>query len=176
MARSFTCEHRHDSGQARGSRLRPPSLSKETRGLIASWLLFTLFFVALWCGISLLLSYGGWRTLADAYPGDASVEGTAFRFQSARIGIVNYNRSLNVIASPSKLHLVPFSFFRVGHSPIAIPWSHISAEVGQSGFQDVGILRVAKHPRVLVRVPRHLLDDMAAASHGQLHVEPQLAD
>jgi hypothetical protein len=138
--------------------------------LIASWLLFALFFAALWCGISLLLSYGGWRTLADAYPGDASVEGTPFRFQSARIGIVNYNRSLTVIVSPSQLHLVPFSFFRVGHSPIAIPWSDISAEVGQSGFQDVGILRVARHPGVTVRVPRRLLDEIATASQGQLHV------
>jgi hypothetical protein len=116
------------------------------------------------------LSFGGWRTLAAAYPGETSVEGTPFRFQSARIGIVNYNRSLNVIVSPSKLHLVPFSFFRVGHSPIAIPWSDISAEVGQSGFQDVGMLRVAKHPRIIVRVPRRLLDEIAAASHGRLHV------
>jgi hypothetical protein len=171
VAPSFTREQPGDYGQPRRSGLRC-SVSVETRVMTASWLLFALFFATLWCGISLLLSFGGWRALARAYPGDASADGTPFRFQSARIGIVNYNRSLHVIVSPSTLHLVPFSIFRIGHSPMAIPLRDISAEVRQSGFQDLGILRMSKQPGIIVRVRRGLLDEIAAASHGQLHVTP----
>jgi hypothetical protein len=59
-----------------------------------------LFFSGLWCGISLLLSRaGGWARLAERFPGPEQPEGKHFRWQSGRLGLVNYNRCLTIYVS-----------------------------------------------------------------------------
>ena len=82
------------------------------------WPLFPLLFVGLFCAVSwILATAGGWRRLADAYPDDAPVEGTTFRWQSAQFGSANYGGCLTVTADPSRLRLtvlLPFRLLGIG--------------------------------------------------------------
>jgi len=87
------------------------------------FVLFPVVFVAMWCGIGVLLSrLGGWSRLASRFAAQTSPEGTRFSMQSARIGWVNYNGCLTVHASPDGLHLAIWPLWRLGHPPLFLPW------------------------------------------------------
>ena len=94
-------------------------------------LLIPVFFVVfggcLAAAIMSLLSFvGGWRALAGRFPAPSGlVEGKLFAWQSARVGMVNYNNVLRVRVSAQGLYLAcpfPFSFM---HPPLLIPWPQI---------------------------------------------------
>ncbi len=84
---------------------------------------FAIGFTGLWIGIVYLTSrMGGWADLADEFPATGRIQGTVFKFCSARLRyVVNYSNCLTITVSPSSLHLLPMVFFRIGHSALLIP-------------------------------------------------------
>jgi hypothetical protein len=88
--------------------------------------LFVLIFAGLWLLIPLLLArLGGWSRLAERFPAPGPANGTAFRWQSARLGLINYNNCLTIHISPEGLYLAVTALLRAGHWPVLIPWKDI---------------------------------------------------
>ena len=90
--------------------------------------LFPVFFIAFWFGVTRLISAMGWQSLAKVYGSDKPCEGTKWYMQSAKVGKAAYNGCLTVGANYNGLYLSIFPIFRPGHPPIFIPWSDISAK------------------------------------------------
>jgi hypothetical protein len=89
---------------------------------------FIVFFLLLWSGVSLLLSMvSGWRTLAEAYRLDGDFEGARWWFKSANLRSVNYSNCLTLGANERGLYVGILFPFRLGHPPLFIPWSDVSA-------------------------------------------------
>ncbi len=125
--------------------------------------LFPVFFVGMWVGVcSLLSEMGGWRTLARHYGASSPFPGKRFRFRSARLGGVNYNSCLTFEAGPAGLHISVLAPFRVGHPPLLVPWSDITAREEKSWLSAFVVLAFARAPgtqlRLSVGLARALLD------------------
>lgn len=84
--------------------------------------LFPFFFAGLWCTVSLVLSAGGWRQLSKSFPARDQPSGKRFFGESAKVGLVAYNRCLTIYTSPEGIYLSVFLPFRLGHPPLFIPW------------------------------------------------------
>jgi hypothetical protein len=94
----------------------------------ANRILFFLFFVGLWCAVSMGLSLiGGWFELASVYPLPRTFEGTRWHFRSANMRFgSHYGSCLTVGADPTGLFMKTLFLFRLGHAPLFIPWNSIS--------------------------------------------------
>lgn len=102
-------------------------------------------FVALWCLVLFLIALvGGWRGLATRFGVPTLPAGTTFWMQSARFGwLANYNNVLTVVVTPDGVGFVPFVLFRVGHEPIFVPFSALSAaESTRMFFTTAAVLRI----------------------------------
>jgi hypothetical protein len=132
-----------------------------------SWLLllliplFVVVFGAFWCLIPFLLSrLGGWSRLAERFPAPAEAAGKCFRWQSARVGLVNYNNCLTIYISKAGLYLSMTPLLRVGHHPMLIPWKEIhdveTQRVLWAGYVSfaIGLPTVAK-----LRLSKALFDE-----------------
>jgi hypothetical protein len=84
-------------------------------------------FPVIWGGTVWIISRLGWATLAAHFETDQPPTGHTLRFQSARIGISNYNGVLTVHIEPDGLRLAVIAPFRFGHPPLLIPWDAITA-------------------------------------------------
>lgn len=87
--------------------------------------LFPVFFIAIWCGICLLLSrLGGWDKLARSYRYEnADIDIIkSFFMQSAGMGQTSYNNCVLIKVAEKGLHLSVFPIFRLGHPPLFFPW------------------------------------------------------
>jgi len=99
-----------------------------------------------WPGLLLLVSrMSGWRELSENYPSSGMVDGRMFRFQSAglRLG-TNYGGCLNVGVDQMGLHLSLLLLFRIGHSPVFVPWPDISTKEKRGFFYRGVELRFAR--------------------------------
>ena len=91
--------------------------------------LFPFFFVGMWCAVSLLLSAaGGWRRLAESFPARGKPSGRLFSMQSGKVGLVSYRSCLTVYSTPEGFYLSVWLPFRLGHSPLFIPWHAVHNE------------------------------------------------
>jgi len=100
--------------------------------------LLALFLVALWCAICYLAAWmGGWRALAQRFRCEQTFEGERWPFRSGsmRRG-THYNRVLTLGANREGLYLAVLSVFRVGHPPLFIPWSEITASERRRWFVE----------------------------------------
>lgn len=93
-------------------------------------------------GIFLLISLvlysvawiGGWRNLAEAYPGKPQLEGGTWRFSSLEFGYwARYGNCVTLGGDREGLHLSMIWVFKAGHAPIFVPWSEIWV-AGRSSF------------------------------------------
>ncbi|MEP1208464.1 MAG: hypothetical protein ABJM29_10755 [Rhizobiaceae bacterium] len=84
---------------------------------------FCVGFAALWSGIVFLISrMSGWARLAEEYPATGRIQGSTYRYSSARLRfLTNYSNCLTVIVSSNGLYLEPMWAFRIGHSAMLIP-------------------------------------------------------
>jgi hypothetical protein len=95
--------------------------------------LFVILWAGLWCIACFGISWaGGWRLLAQHYRCTWPVEGTRWQFRSAgfhrwSVFPASYGGILTLIGNEDGLRLSVFSMFRLGHPPIFIPWSEITA-------------------------------------------------
>jgi hypothetical protein len=87
------------------------------------------FFVAVWCAAGYATALmSGWRLLARRFRTVTPFTGMKWSMQSAAMRwLTHYNNVLTVGADSEGLFLVPFFLFRVGHSPLFVPWAEINA-------------------------------------------------
>jgi hypothetical protein len=84
--------------------------------------LFPLFFVGVWCAVSLMFStIGGWRRLAESFPARGQPSGRRFSWQGAKVGQVRYHGCLTIYSSADGLYFSMWLPFRLGHPPLFIP-------------------------------------------------------
>ncbi|WP_298983800.1 hypothetical protein [uncultured Roseibium sp.] len=88
---------------------------------------FFLCFGLLWSVIVFLIGrLGGWSRLSRLYPGNQPPPGQSWRWVSASFGLfASYRNCLDITLSNAGLYLRPVIIFRIGHSPILIPWHAI---------------------------------------------------
>lgn len=93
-------------------------------------LLFVIppLFVAAWVftgyGVALM---SGWRQLAQRFRMQGDFSGTKWSMQSAKMRYgTGYNNALTIGADSTGMFLAPLALFRMGHSPLFIPWAEIS--------------------------------------------------
>ena len=65
----------------------------------------------------------GWSRLARTYRAEAKPTGEAIRFQSARLGWVDYSGCVTFVPTESGLHISMLPPFGPGHRPLFVPWS-----------------------------------------------------
>lgn len=139
------------------------------------WALFPVIFVAMWLLSTFLISeLGGWGRLAVSYASKSSFSGKRFYFRSAQFGgYVGYGSCLTLGSGPNGFYLAVIPLFRLGHPPLLIPWSDITAcEVRR--WLVAGIeLQFAKTPWVSVRLSRRLAQSLFDASGIQVPVQPE---
>jgi hypothetical protein len=84
-------------------------------------------FLAFWAGVVSLIGFAGWKPLAQRFPAGPwpEGEGRRLRWQSARIGLSNYNGVLNAVLTAEGLYLKPTRFFAYNHPPVFIPWGAV---------------------------------------------------
>ncbi len=109
-------------------------------------LLFSALLVVplIWLGVVALISWaGGWRSLADRYPGSEEPTGRAFVWRNS-VGLSlfgTYNNCVHIVPDERGLHLRMTLFFRFNHPSIFIPWSAIrSCTQGRFFFQRSAVL------------------------------------
>lgn len=120
-------------------------------------ILFPLFFVVIWSGVVLLLSWvGGWRALAASYRATQPFTGEQFRARVGWMRGTRYRGVLSLGADSMGLSLSVFPLFRMGHPPLFIPWSDISFSKDRYGFFEGVRLRFSKAPSVSLLIPTEL--------------------
>ena len=126
---------------------------------------FFLFFLALWFGISFLLSvFGGWRQLSKCYRSTGFFKGRKFYFQSAAMRLLTgYNRVLILGINSEGLYLSILFLFRVGHPPLLVPWEDISWTEKPGRFFGGFKLQFASCPSIPFLISRRLMEKIANA-------------
>ena len=126
---------------------------------------FFLFFLALWFGISFLLSiFSGWRQLSRHYRSNGLFGGHRFYFQSAAMRLrASYNRVLIVGVNSEGLYLSILFPFRVGHPPLLVPWEDISWTEKPGRFFGGFKLQFARSPSIPFLISRRLMEKIANA-------------
>jgi len=130
-------------------------------------LIFPVFFVALWCAISLFASWlTGWAVLARRFRSTMPFTGQTWNWQSARMRwTTHYGGCLTVGADPSGLYLSVMVPFRVGHPPLFLPWPEISV---QRRWKVLGLrsveLRLGQEEQLPFQIGGSLADRIKAAA------------
>jgi hypothetical protein len=119
--------------------------------------LFPLFFVGMWMGVSLLLAQvGGWSALATQYQTTDKFDGVSLGGRSGRFGtMMNYNGVLNLGVDQEFFHLSVIFLFRLGHSPLAIPWKDITLSERSGFLTKWVVLEFAKVPGISLHLRRN---------------------
>jgi hypothetical protein len=127
--------------------------------LVENPALFFPFFALFWCAISYLIATaGGWRALAARYSlAESDFNGTRWHMRSGRMRwTTHYNGALTIGADPRGLYMGVLFLFRVGHSPLYIPWEAIDIRE-ESGLLSSYVQFVFKEiPGVYLTVPKRL--------------------
>lgn len=105
----------------------------ETNQESFSIVFFILFFVGMWLGVTIILSYtSGWASLAKIYRASKSFHGARWTPIHAQLGeaglLGSFGNSLNIGANAEGLHLSVFILFRVNCPALFIPWEDVSVE------------------------------------------------
>ena len=129
--------------------------------------------VAGWGGFSYLISFmSGWRNLAQVYRANQPLLGGRWRpwAASMRWG-VNYNGLLAVGADSQGMHVSVFFLFRIGHPPLFIPWTDVSATPGRIRWFKMVRLQFEKYPSTYLLIPLKMAEKLSQAGGLQLQVE-----
>lgn len=137
------------------------------------WVLFfPVIFVGMWTLISYMIAtMGGWDTLATLYPCNSKFKGKLFRFSSGRFGaMAGYGSCLTLGSNPQGLYLAVWFPFRIGHPPLFIPWSDITAHNKKLLFFPSVELEFSKSPGNIFRISKSLAEKIAKESDGHLKI------
>jgi hypothetical protein len=135
------------------------------------WLGIPLFGVGMWMAVSIIVSnIGGWRDLAVEYRASHEFLDNRFSWRSAGMrGRVWYRSCLTMGSSQEGLYVATSPLFRVGHPPLFIPWSDISASPQKVLWMDYVQLGFRRSPDVPFLIRRKLAVQLLA--QGPVRVE-----
>jgi hypothetical protein len=140
----------------------------------ASIVIFFLFFVGLWCVVSFLVGkLSGWSTLERRFGSSFPFPGQTWGWKSARMRRgTNYNNCLTIGADPTGLYLATVFFFRIGHTPLFIPWTEISSHGRRKIlFVEFAELRLGREEQVPFTIRAKLADQIQAAAASNWPVQ-----
>ena len=131
-------------------------------------LLVAVGFIAIVWALAYL---GGWHRLARQYKARSAFVGRRLRFQSLQLrGWCGYNGCVRAGADPFHLSLALWPILRLGHPPLLIPWSDVSARAESGRFIRVVVLHFAAEPGVAMRISERLAKKLAAESRGAFEI------
>lgn len=132
---------------------------------------FFPFFVAFWCAICFVLSLiGGWHSLAQHYRLNGAFAGKRWHLRSGSLRLVNYGNCLTLGADSTGLFMSILFPFRIGHPPLHIPWSEVSAESYRLFFFPRVKFHFKQEPTVSFKLSKGLASELASASSGQFSI------
>ena len=133
---------------------------------------FLAFLAGVWIVTAFLVGQiGGWAELAQVYRTTEPFPGRKRTWQCAAMRwFMSYNNCLTVGADARGLYLSIFPLFRIGHPPLLIPWSELSAERQKRWFGEQIELRCARAEAIPLRINLKLAAFLAAASEGAWRV------
>jgi hypothetical protein len=107
-----------------------------------NWLLnyppfFVLYFIAVWVLVSYVLGMlSGWVILSRRFRDVGRFYSYQWSFQTIRMRTLwgNYSNCVNFGADETGLYMAVFPIFRIGHTPLLIPWSEIQVLSGNTGL------------------------------------------
>jgi len=123
-------------------------------------LAFAALFVAIWCGVCLLLSrVSGWDRLSQIYPGAAPPAGKRFAPMGVLMGLARYKGCVVCITGPEGLHLSVLRIFQLGHPPLLIPWSAITVtRLRKVAWKEAVEFQIASPNPVIVTMEKAVLE------------------
>lgn len=84
---------------------------------------FPVFWFLLVCFVLVIMSFTGWRSLAEKYSYSGDKPQFSYRYASAQISwFGRYNHVLNLAATPRGLYVCPILLFRFAHPALLLPW------------------------------------------------------
>jgi len=136
--------------------------------------IFPIFFLALWCGIILLIGQiGGWAVLARRFRLTLPFAGQSWGWQSARMRwSCNYGGCLRVGADPTGLYLATFFLFRAGHPPLLVPWPEVTVSRRKVLFFTYVELRLGREEQIPFVINQKLAERVRGAAGASWPVEP----
>jgi hypothetical protein len=131
-------------------------------------------FAGLWCLVSFLVGkLSGWSTLERRFVSSFPFPGQTWKWKSARLRRgTNYNRCLTIGADPTGLYLATVFFFRIGHTPLFIPWTEISFHGRRKILWiEFAEFRLGREEQVPFLIRASLADQIQAAAASSWPVE-----
>jgi hypothetical protein len=115
----------------------------------------SLVVLASWIAVSLLLAMlVGWLGLAKHYRCRTRFKGQKWYFQTGSMIPAHYIGCLTTGASGEGVYLAVLPLFRLGHPPLLIPWSDITATEHKGLLFSYLDFKFSSEPSVTLRVPR----------------------
>lgn len=98
------------------------------------------FMVPGWLLVSAVISVlGGWRALADRYPGADPAAGRTFAMQSVSFSLFgSYSGCVEVTVGDAGISMIPILLFRFMHPRVTIPWADVRSCDRKSGWFKLG--------------------------------------
>jgi hypothetical protein len=137
-------------------------------------IIFPLYFLTLWIGISYLIAkMGGWRALAARFRTSGEFSGATWSFQGAamRLG-TRYNGCLTVGANNQGLFIRPFVFFRAWHPPLFVPWTEITVVPQQRWYGNMVNYTLGRGEKIPFMVREKLAQRIQEAARQQWNAAP----
>jgi hypothetical protein len=136
-----------------------------------SWLLFPVFFLALWAGVHTLISWlGGWAALARSYLLTTEFDGRRWRFRSVVVchaanplRHASYASCVTLGSNVRGLYRAVFPLFRIGHPPLFIPWADVRISKHEGMLFSYLEFRFVRVEDVRLRLRPGLGGEVAAA-------------
>lgn len=123
---------------------------------------FPVFFVALWCTISFLISFiTGWFTLARRFRqqsapyGEMRTAGPFFYTVYMRFW-GHYSSVIRLSAASDGLYASVLFPFRIGHPPLRIPWDEIKFGKAQWFFRTYIVLTLGNEEKIPMRISQRM--------------------
>jgi hypothetical protein len=126
-----------------------------------------VLFIGTYAGVCLLLAYiSGWMKLATFYRSSQEVnEGQAFNFQSAWMRSIGfYNHCVTMTATANGIFISVWFLFRIGHSPLFVPWEDITVKRAKWLLGEMVELRFNKAPSIAFRISSNLYRNLCLKS------------
>jgi hypothetical protein len=127
---------------------------------------YPLFFVTIWCVVCFLISvFSGWKTLARRFRtqvepyGDVKSAGPFFYAVQMR-NKANYSSVIRVAVASDALYLSILFLFRVGHPPLAIPWSEIKFSKTTVFWRRYLVLTLGNAEQIPLRISERMAQNL----------------
>jgi hypothetical protein len=93
----------------------------------------------------------GWAELARYYRSEVPFEGERWRFRSCRTRwLAHYSGCVTLGVNADGLYLGLFSFFRIGHPPLFVPWHEVRLKLAKTIVWERMELRFNQAPDLKV--------------------------